>query len=91
MAAARAAAGKDTGAEQALHLNTAALIISNGSDVLGAEAEARAGHHRAGHLATGAEDLLMEGHFAGVGRKVGYDEERVGGVEPDTNDIEFRH
>ena len=69
----------------------AAQVVADGADVLGAQAELRAGDHGAGHLAAGAEVFFMERHLAGVGRKVGNDEQSIGGVEAHANHVEFRH
>src|SRR4051794_12172447 len=43
--------------EQTLHLNAAPLIVADCPDVLDTHAEFSAGYHRAGHLATRAQDL----------------------------------
>ena len=81
----------DAGALEAFNLDAAALIVADCADVLGAQSEAGARHHRAGDLAAGAEEFFLKRDFAGVGRKVGNDEHGVGGVEADTDDVEFGH
>jgi hypothetical protein len=43
------------------------------------------------HLASGANHFLRERDIAGVRREMGHDQQRVGGVEPDTYHIEIWH
>ena len=81
----------DAGALEAFQLDAAAQVVADGADVLGAQAEAGAGDEGAGHLAAGAEVLFLEGHLAGIGREVRDDEQGIGGIEPQSNDVEFRH
>src|ERR1039458_5650370 len=69
--------------------DAAAEVVADGADVLGAQAEAGAGDEGAGHLAAGAEVLLLEGDLAGIGREVRDDEQGIGGIQPQSNDVEF--
>src|SRR5262249_55492015 len=74
---------------QAFDLDLPAVIVTDGADVLGTQAEARAGHHGAGHLATGTEQFLLKRNLAGVGWKMRHDEQGIGGVQAHADDVEF--
>ena len=75
---------------QAGQLDAPALVVADGADVLGAQAQPCAGRHGAGHLAAGTDDLLFERHLAGVGGEAGDYEERVGGVQSYAGHVELR-
>ena len=81
----------DAGGLQAGPLDIAALIVADGADVLGAQSETRAGHHGAGHLSAGADNLPFERRLAGIGRKSRHDQHSVGGIQADAHDVEIRH
>ena len=75
---------------QAFHLDSAALVIAQGPDIFGLQPEAGAGDHGAGHLAAGAEDLLLKRRFSCVGREVRHHQKCVGGVQADPHHVESR-
>ena len=81
----------DSGAEEAVPLDAATLVVAHGSDVFYAETQFGAGDHGAGDLASGREHLFDERFFAGVGREFGDEEKGVGCVEADTDHIKFGH
>jgi hypothetical protein len=81
----------DAGAAQALDLDAAALVVADAADVFHPQPEAGARHHGTGHLAARAHDFFFKRHFARVSRKVRHDQERIGGVQPDAHNVEFRH
>ena len=60
----------DAGIEQAVHLDTTALVVTNAANVLHLHAEPRTSHHGAGDLAARTQDLFCERNLAGVGGKV---------------------
>ena len=80
----------DAGAEEALHLDAAALIVADGADVLGAQPQAGAGDHGAGHLPAG---LTISSGRAPCRhrREMGHHQQRIGGVQAHAYDVEFRH
>src|SRR5439155_12999377 len=57
----------DARSPQAFHLDAAALVIAQGSDIFGLQPEAGASDHGAVHLAAGAKDLLLKRRFSCVG------------------------
>ena len=75
-------------AGQALPLNAAPLVVADRADITGAQAQAGAAHHGAGHLAAGTEQFRGEWDFAAVGREVRDEDQRVGGIQTDSHDIE---
>jgi hypothetical protein len=81
----------DAGGLQAGPLGIAALIVPDGADILGAQSQAGASHHGAGHLATRADGFPLEGRFAGVRRKSRHDEQRVGSIQAYTHNVEISH
>ena len=76
---------------EATQLDAAAFVVADGPDVLGTQPQPGARHQRAGHLSAGADDLFLEGHLAGVGREVRDQQQRVGSVQANSDDIEFGH
>ena len=78
----------DSLAEQAFHLDTAALIVADRADVLDAHSQLRAGDHRAGHLPARAEDLFGKRNFAGVSGKFREQKESVCRVESNADYVE---
>ena len=78
-----------SGAEEAVPLDAATLVVAHRSDVFYAQAEFSAGDHGAGDLASGREHFFDERFFAGVGREFGNQQEGVGRIEADTDHIKF--
>ena len=68
-----------------------AVVISNRADILAAQSQPCARHQGARHLSAGADNLFFKWDLPGVGRKVRNHQQRVGGVQPNAHDIEFRH
>ena len=62
------------------HLNLAAFVIADSSDVARPQAEPRARDHRARDLPSGADDLFRERHLAAICGEARHDEHRVGRV-----------
>ena len=59
----------DAALAQALELYAAALVVADRSDVFHAQPQLRAGHHGAGHLTAGTQDLALECNLARIGGK----------------------
>ncbi len=60
----------DIRSPQALHLDPAAFIVSEGPDVLGPQSQFAASHHSAGHLTAGTQHFVLKRNLARVCRKV---------------------
>ena len=80
----------DARALEAFHLDAAAKVVAHRADVLGAQSETRAGDESAGHLAAGAEVFFLERHLAGIRREMRNDQQRIGGIQPQSNNVEIR-
>ncbi len=70
-------------------LNTAPLVVAERADVLHAESQLRARHQRAGHLAARAQDLALERDFARIRRKVRQQDQSIGGIQADADNVEW--
>ena len=81
----------DAALPQARKLYAATFVVPNCTYVFDLQTELGASHHGAGHLPARAEDLAFERHFPGVCRKVRQQDQGVGGVQSDSNHIEFSH
>jgi len=54
------------------------------------QAQPRAGRRGAGHLAAGADNLLLEWNLTGIWGKTGYGQQGVGGVQSYAGDVKLR-
>ena len=74
-----------TGGLQALHLNAAALIVTDRTDVFGAKPQPCTRNNRARDLATRTENLFVERNLPSIRGEVRNNDESVSRVQPDTN------
>ena len=81
----------DTRTSQAFHLNAAAFIIAHGADVSHTQAKLGTSYHRARDLASGTQDLLAEGYFAGIRGEFGNQDQSVGRVKTNAHKVEIGH
>src|ERR1039458_4770184 len=72
-------------------VDAATLVVPYRSYVFDPETQLRAGHHGASHLPARAQDLTFERHFSRISRKVRQQDQSVGGVQADSNHVEFSH
>src|SRR5579862_9050636 len=70
------------------HLDPATFVVADRADILGPQPELAAGGERGSHLAPGADDFALEGDLSAELRIFRNQQERVGGVEAHTNQIE---
>jgi len=65
------------------------LVVAHRAMYFAFKPETRAGDDGAGYLSAGTQNLLLEGAFAGIGRKARHNQKRVGGVQADAHHVEF--
>src|SRR5689334_7549663 len=68
------------GLAEAGHLDAAAFVVADRSDVLGAQAEFSAGGKRAGDLATGTHDFALKSNLSTVLRVFRNQQQSIGSV-----------
>ncbi len=71
-------------------LDAPTLVVADGADILGAQAQARARGHGAGHLASRTDNLFLKGNLACVSGEAWDDQEGIGGVEAHAHHVELR-
>ena len=80
-----------SGFAQAFKLNSAPLIVADRADVFRPKPQPGTGHHRACDLPARRIPLGLKRRFAAGSRKLADLNDRIGRVQADSHNIEFRH